>query len=124
MNYIKVLRWIGVLPIAIIAWFVTSLVLGLLYRLFNPVEMAEWAITTMVSGGGGFSFVYAGALTAPKGNRIVSIVLATIMTVITIISLVFALCGYGERSIIHSVLSCLSTITGCVFASIHIYEKK
>lgn len=122
--FVDILKWIGVLPISIVSWILAFWVINLLYKIFSPVEMTQWAITIMSSGGSGMAFVLSGSWLAPKGKKIVSIVLATIMCVFALVSLVFALSGYGENSTMISVLACISTIAGCAFGSIQMYGNK
>lgn len=123
MRFIDVLKWVGVLPISILAWFIVYWVINLLYNVFSPVEMTEWAITIMSSGGSGMAFVCAGAMLAPKGKKVTSIVLATIMGVFALASIAFALMGYEGRGIAISIISAVSTIAGCVFGSIQIHNE-
>lgn len=123
MKFIDTLKWIGVLPVAVVSWVVVFWIVNLLYRVLEPVEISQWAITLMSSGGSGFAFVFSGSLLAPKGKKIVSVVLATIMGVFALISLFFAFNGYGENPILISVISAVSTIAGCVLACIQTHEE-
>jgi hypothetical protein len=122
IRFVDVLRWIGVLPISIIAWIVSYWVITLLNVIFSPVEMSSYVITLLSSGGSGFAFVYIGSIVAPKGNKVVSIVLATIMVIFALASFVTYLYGYGDNSMLLQIISTLATILGCIFASIKIGE--
>lgn len=123
-NLLKlILKWIGVLPVSIIAWFVSYWIINLFYNVFSPVEMTKWAITIMSSGISGMAFVLAGAWLAPKGKKITSVVLATIMGVFALVSMTFALMGYEGKGIAISIVSAVSTIAGCIFGSIQIHNE-
>lgn len=122
--FVHILRWIGILPVSIFTWIVVFWIVNLVYKIFSPVDMTQWAITIMSSGGSGMAFVLSGSLLAPKGKKIVSIVLATIMSFFALINLFFALYGYGHNSMIISIISALSTIIGCVFGAIQIHNEK
>ena len=122
--YLEVLKWILVLPVSMIAWVIAYWVINLLYNIFSHVDISQWAITLMSSGGSGMAFVVSGSWIAPRGKKIVSVVLATIMVLFAIISLLLALNGYGENSTVVSVISALSTIAGCVLGSMQIYDEK
>lgn len=123
MKFLDILKWVGVLPVSIIAWIATFWIVNLLYNFFSPVEMTKWAITIMSSGGSGMAFVLAGSLLAPKGKKVVSIVLATIMSVFALVSLALSLYGYGDNSLMISILSGVSTIAGCVFGSMQMHDE-
>lgn len=124
MKFVNILKWIAVLPVSVIAWVVVYWIINLLYNIFSPVEMTRWAITIMSSSGSGMAFVIGGSWIAPKGRKIVSIVLATIMVLFALISLIASLYGYGDNSMLISILSGVSTIAGCVFGSIQIHEEE
>lgn len=119
----SILKWIGVLPISIIAWFVTYWIINLLYNVFNPVEMTKWAISIMSSGGSGMAFVLAGVWIAPKGKKITSVVLATIMSIFALASMAFAFLGYEGNGLAVSVVSTISTIVGCILACVQTHES-
>jgi hypothetical protein len=123
MKFVDVLKWIGVLPIAIISWIIVYGIINLMYRILSPVEFTQWAITIMASGGSGCAFVFAGSWIAPKGKKVVSIVLATVMGIFALTSLVLSFCGYGDNSIIISVISAVATIVGCVIACVQVHEE-
>lgn len=122
MKFVDVLKWIGVLPVAVIAWLVAYWVFNLMYNIFSPVEVSKWAITLMSSGGSGTAFVLAGSMLAPKGKKVVSIVLATIMVIFALVSLYLAFRGYGNDSVI-SIIACVATIVGSIYASISIHKE-
>lgn len=124
MKFVDILKWIAVLPVSVIAWVVVYWIINLLYHVFSPIEFTQWAITIMSSGGSGMAFVLVGSLLAPKGRKIVSIVLATIMGIFALISLVASFYGYGDNSILISILSGVSTIAGCVLGSVQIHEEE
>ena len=124
MKIVDILKWVGVLPISIIAWFVTYWIINLLYNVFSPVEMTKWAIAIMSSGGSGMAFVLAGSWLAPKGKKVTSIVLATIMGVFAVVSVVFSFLGYEGNGLVVSVVSALSTIAGCIFGAMQMHDEK
>lgn len=120
-RFLDIVRWISILPLSILSWLISYWVINLLYNVFAPVDMSTWAITLMSSGGSGFAFVYLGSAIAPRGKKVVSVVLATIMGIIALANLVFAFYGYGNNSII-SIIACLSTFVGCIYGSVITHE--
>lgn len=123
MKFIDVLKWIGVLPVSIIAWVVVYWIINLLYNIFSPVEITRLAITVLSSGGSGIAFVIAGSMFAPKGKKATSIVLATIMGIFALASVVFTLLGYVGNGMLISIVAAISTIAGCVIGAIQMHDE-
>lgn len=124
MKFLDVLKWIGVVPVSILAWFVVYWVINFLYSVFSPVEMTGWVITILSSGGSGVAFVCAGSMLAPKGKKVTSIVLATTMGIFALVSIFFSLMGYEGKGIVLSIISAVSTIAGCIIGSIQIHDEQ
>lgn len=123
MKFIDILKWIGVLPVSIIAWVVVYWIINLLYNIFSPVEITRLAITVLSSGGSGIAFVIAGSMLAPKGKKATSIVLATIMGIFALASVVFTILGYVGNGMLISIISAISTIAGCVIGAIQMHDE-
>lgn len=120
----NILRWIAI-PFAsvlalLIVNFIATLFVGannISYGVYTGQEPSS--VTTMIvqlvkDGIVGASFVYAGAYTAPRYNKIVAIVLATILGVLSAFNLILAV--QIDLSLM-TILGIIATIIGAVYAA-------
>lgn len=115
---INLLRWVAVLPGAIIACMLASVIMKLLDSYFQAYVYANsWWLELVNSGVSGYAFVYAGCYIAPKYKYIVSIVLSTIMGIICVAGIICTLYGYGDFSLLMQILISVAAMIGCIVAS-------
>lgn len=127
----EVLRWVAVPFVAVIAMVIAHAVIHILsginsagYEFYYGVET-----TSVVKIGcallrdfcAGAAFVYAGAMTAPSHNKTTSIVLATIIGVISVISLIIVLTS--EFRFLQC-LGIIATVVGTIYACQLIEEEQ
>ena len=77
------LRWVAVLPAAVLASFAVEALAGLYYLVFIPSEPLFW-VNLIKSCLGSFLFVFVGYLVAPKAELPTAFVLACLMTLLGI----------------------------------------
>ena len=100
MNIKSILRWIALLPAAVVGALVAynlskwmqqameNFYVGSL-TIFG-INVSRLFIELVASAFMGIAFVYIGAFVAPKYKRVVAIVFAVIMAIIALVSLYFA----------------------------------
>lgn len=121
MNIKNIIRWILVVPAALLAFGMVHFV--------NYWEVASLpgiirdVIHSAVFVASGVAFVAGGALTAPFYHRIVSIVLASVLSTIMVIGLTVQFCHPEEYQIVDKVFN-VSIIIGTIIGAITIYEEK
>lgn len=126
-----ILRWIAIPFASLAAMFLACLIMGIILWLNNcgyswytgePVtRLSEILALLFRDGVAGYAFVLAGSYTAPKHNKVVSIVLATIMGVLSITSI--ALTIYLGREWI-TILGAIANMAGAVYAANSVEETK
>lgn len=134
-NYfIKILKWIGILPIAIISYILGYLLfyfLGIisfkwgLFFLPNSILDAINTIWTYIATAGisaGVA-VYLGSVVAPSGKRIVSVVLATILCSLLIISVMIYIQKYETISMALGIAGCIASFIGAIIGSVCIFSN-
>lgn len=120
----NILRWIAI-PFAsvlalLIVNFIATLFVGAnnisygVYTGQEPLSITTMIVQLVKDGIVGASFVYAGAYTAPRYNKNVAIVLATILGVLSAFNLVLAV--QTDLSLV-TILGIIATIIGAVYAA-------
>lgn len=89
-QLVPAFRWIAVLPAAAGAWIGVQLVIILANLMVEP-RWWDWWLQLVNSAASSFCFVYAGAVTAPKHNFIVGVVVAILYGILIV---VIATCGF------------------------------
>jgi hypothetical protein len=92
---IIVLRWIAILPVAMTGVFIANTVVSFLHTFQHFQEVGSfdasdnaWA-EFLKSFGGSYLFVYLGTAMAPKGRRVVSLVLAVLLGTASIVGIAY-----------------------------------
>jgi len=87
----QIIRWILVLPAALLATPIANFMTNLYFWIGTAEETILGAIIRIVIsvGLGGFAFVYAGSFMAPNYKRIVGIVLCTTLVLINLLAYPF-----------------------------------
>ena len=122
----KILRWIAVLPAALIGSILVYAIAKLIGNLFSPVDAVglTWYFYefgyNLVSGA---MFVVIGSFVAPEYNKTTSIVLATIGVCVCVLSLVIQLFYIGEFDI-KVIIGGVASAIGCISGSIQIHEDR
>jgi len=122
----KILRWIAVLPAAVVGGGLASIIVRFVDKMFNPVlgykmfSLIDELIYNVVMGA---VFVLAGSFVAPEYHKTTSVVLATICTVICIASLCIQLfyIGIADWKII---LACIGAAAGSIIGSVQVHDDK
>lgn len=126
----KILRWIA-MPFAaiagsLIAYFFVSLWIkgnNFGFQMYNGVEvgsMSQILLAIAAQFISGAAFVACGSITAPSHQRTCSIVLATIITIITIATYTFTLIqGFSFLVLTHHI----ATIIGAIYASWYVHNS-
>lgn len=127
----KILRTIAVIPAAIIASFLAYTIIGLFFYINNagynlytgnePEGITEWILTLFRDFSVGYAFVFIGCLTAPDYKKVWSIILASLLTIICIVSSILAIEHDMEWIL---VINIISTIIGAIAATYQIYEEE
>lgn len=116
----SLLRWLCVIPIAILAYFIVFKInIDCLYAL--PFEFLRNVVMTFVFAGSGCAFVVTGSLMAPSHKEIVSVILATSLSVVMIIGLIVQFYHPEEYLLIDKIWN-IAIITGTIIGSFTIYE--
>ena len=150
-TLILILRWIAVLPAAVLASACVFLLLTLL-TVFQEASIISTIWESIANGefilmlepyselcetniigpvfitlnfvypaAASAAFVYAGAYTAPRGKNIVSIILATIISLIGIISIIgFIMTNAGFVEY----LSTLCSIAGAIIVATYVWKEE
>ena len=124
--FFNVVRWIGVLPVALLVICLGYIVCYFVFKYslaWVAVDTSQgvWAIideiwTKVVATGVSFYLgIRAGAFIAPNNKFIASVVLATILLIISLYAIYLWIMYYEIISMIIGVLSCIAGIIGlCV----------
>lgn len=129
-NTLKIiLRWFAVLPAAIGGLFIGSIFINLLNLInswyFGVDEKSGWMIITHYIVGpavGSLLAVYWGTEVAPNNNKIVAMVLATLIIILATLSGV-GLIVYNESDMLWSLASCAATIIAAVYVAYNYLTK-
>lgn len=122
-TIINTLRWIGILPVAIITFTILFYVLqfvGSFIGLYNSLPWLLYLITSVVS----FSAaIVAGSITAPSKNKIVALALSILVVFINGFALYGNLSYQEYYGIIEVVGGIIGAIVGYFQSTNHINEK-
>ena len=119
-TFIKAVRWILVMPVSIAAYFIG-------YKLFmwaNAIAGMYFMAQFMSIFGCGFSaacFVMSGSYTAPYYKNVVSIVLATVGSMVSIYAIAMAL--NSNDVVWWELLQYVANVIGCIVGSIYMHEE-
>lgn len=114
---IEVLRWLLVLPVAVLAAKVVEL---LTYFIpddaFCGVISSGSTLSNSIKGfWWGFAFVVTAALTAPRGQRIVGIISASVVSTLAIVVSVMVLTSTADRRL---VVPMVAMLVGAILSAI------
>ncbi len=131
-NKIKtILRWAATPFAAVIGGFIAYFLVAIWikgnnygFQLYNSEEVGSitqiiLAIIAQAVFGG--AFVVCGAITAPKYKHTCSIVLATIIGMLSLISIVFSFAANGFQFLLF--VQCLATIIGAIIAAKYVCDN-
>ena len=79
-GLIIALRWLAVLPAALLAFFAIQL-LVILMNAMMAEGYASWVLQLVNSAASSYAFIHAGTYTAPKYQFIVGVILAALMVI-------------------------------------------
>jgi hypothetical protein len=119
------LRWVLVLPMAIIGFFAIQLMIIVISALNISwlSWLPDWVIQLINSAASGFAFVYAGAWMAPRGKLPVAVILTVAVAALSGMILLATLFGIGHGSRIVLLVATLLTLLFAVFACITVYDE-
>ena len=122
----KILRWIAVLPAAIIGSALIYVIARFFGRLFDPLEgygLMGILYEAIYSGLLGAAFVSIGSIIAPDYNKTTSVVLATIGVIFCIVSMCIQLFVIKEVDW-QIIVSCIAVAIGCIGGASYVHEDK
>lgn len=82
--FVPMFRWVAVLPAGIGAWIGIQLLIALANAMVTP-RWSDWWLQLINSAASSYALVYTGAVTAPKHNFIVGIVLAILYSIFMVV---------------------------------------
>lgn len=103
-NAILSLRWVGVLPAAVGAYFLSQILFALASVIGN--EIPDFIVQLWNSYVGVLAFIYAGVYTAPARRVGVAVVLSILICAVTL-SICFIACALGTNSMGEKVWLCV-----------------
>lgn len=122
-KIIKTLKWIAVIPAALLGMFVGYLFSFIFSSIFNFGMAPAWIIKLTSNFVSGALFVLSGTFIAPSAKKIVSVVLCTLYIVIAIISAFLALYNKNER-MLEWIFYTICSIVGSIVSTWYIYTNK
>lgn len=121
-RIINCLKWIGVLPAALLGMLVGYAFSFIFSSIFNFGMAPSWIIKLSSNFISGALFVFSGTMIAPIAKKIVSIVLCTLYIVIVIVSACFAF--YNESTnIIEWSFYTVASAVGAVVSTWYIHTN-
>lgn len=112
----RVFRWLMVIPGAVIALMVASLAGGIVLSIFGNQSFTDAGSAFF----GPFAGAFAGGLIAPTKRTKTTVVLASVIVFLALLSFVLALAtnleGFADRSTLDKVLVPVSQILGALYA--------
>lgn len=121
-KIIKALKWIAVIPAALLGMFVGYLFSFIFSSIFNFGMAPAWIIKLTSNFVSGALFVLSGTFIAPSAKKIVSVVLCTLYIVIAIISAFFALYNKNEN-MLECIFYTICSIVGSIVSTWYIYTN-
>ena len=119
MDSKNILRWIAVLPAAILAFVVVHVINFVQGNVFAiPFEIARDALSVAFFAGSGVAFIYGASKTAPSHNNAVSLLLCIFLCVVMIAGLYVQFTHPGEYLLIdkvYNVAVMLGSVMGVIF---------
>lgn len=122
----NILRWIAIPFAAILSSLLIHILCTLLigqmqsYNGINITSITDIILCIIRDLSVGGMFVYAGAMVAPKANKIVSVILATIACIMCIISFVSNILTHGGFM---THIGIVATLIGAIVGSIKVNEE-
>lgn len=117
-----VLRWIVLLPSVAAVYTISYWIVLLLNSLFNIYSISASSIEFISSLICTYLAVTIGCIIAPKGKKVVSVVFATIFSMISLLSLfLYFNSGYDYDN--NTIVASIGTIIGAICGSVFIYKQ-
>lgn len=122
----NILRWIAIPFVAILSSLLIHILCTLWigqmqsYNGINITSITDIILSIIRDLSVGGMFVYAGAMIAPKANKIVSVILATIACIMCIISFVSNILTHGGFM---TYIGIVATLIGAIVGSIKVNEE-
>lgn len=121
-KVVKTLKWISIIPAALLGMFVGYLFSFIFSSIFNFGMAPAWIIKLTSNFVSGALFVLSGTFIAPSAKKIVSVVLCTLYIVIAIISTFFALYNKNEN-MLECIFYTVCSIVGSIVSTWYIYTN-
>lgn len=121
-TLIDVLRWIALLPSVAVVYIVSYWIVLLLNSLFNIYNISASSMEFISSLTCTYFAIMIGSIIAPSGKKVVSVVFATIFSMISILS-IFLYFNSGYNYDNNTVVGSIGTIIGAIGGSVFIYRK-
>jgi uncharacterized membrane protein len=123
----KVLKWVGVLPISVLAMVLASIIWNLLFKLSTLLYFADESWISLIfseimsSLVGVAAFIYSGVTVAPSHKKETALVLTVLISLFCGASLLFI--NLISREYFHN-LSVISVLIGAVVCYLEIVKKE
>lgn len=117
-----VLRWIVLLPSVAAVYTISYWIVLLLNSLFNIYSISASSIEFISSLICTYIAVTIGCIIAPRGKKVVSVVFATIFSIISLLSIfLYFNSGYDYDN--NTIVASIGTIIGAICGSVFIYKQ-
>ncbi len=119
----KLLRWIAILPVAILAYSISIIFTNLIHLLsvfFGINELNSWISELYSSGLAAALFVIIGTACAPKFTKSVAAILSSIMILLTLLT--FSLDAFDNIQSL-TIFNLIGTFIGAISGFVYIKEK-